>query len=1004
MAIIAAMARVSSPVFVGRTAELDRLGQALDLAANHRPATRLIGGEAGIGKTRLVAEFSERSREAGAHVLIGGCLQLGDTGLPYAPFVGALRPLMRSLAPERLAEIFGPGRAELAHLLPDLGPPERLTSTRPDASLGATAAQARLFEIVFGLLRRLADERPVVLVLEDIHWADASTRDLLRFLVRNARDGRLLFVVTYRSDELHRRHPVRPLVAELERLDSVDHIELPAFGADELAAQLAGITGEEARPELVAAVLARSGGNPFFAEELMAAGEAGLALSRSLRDILDDRIRHLDADAQRVLRIASVAGERVDHRILAAVVDLPETGLNVAIREAVEHHLIQPTAPGETPGYAFRHALLQEAVYEDLLPSERTQLHAAYAQAIETNPEVRSDEVAGTAALLAHHWLMAHDLERALPAALEAGRMAAAAFAFSEAQSYLERVLELWPKVPTSALPPMLDRTVILEEAAEAAAQAGDARRSIDLVRSALAETDATSSPMRAGVLQHRLAWYLNESGDWQSGVISLERAVELIPIDPPTAERARVLSDVAHSLMVRGRFGDSMAMAEAALAISRAVGTEASEARALNALGLDLACRSDFERAVPILREGHEKAVRLGDPQAIFLTAVGLGWALDEMARHGESLELALSTRDRLRELGAEARFGGQLASKAARALIDLGRWDEASSIIDETIANGPTRYALRWLLSNRVRLRVGRGDLAGAVADVATYDSLGERLVGPDPDVLHARRAELAIASGDPLAARELVRDGLARLVEPDLDTDGRALMVIGLRAEADEADAARAARDAGRETEAIARATQLDRAMRRYMARLADTIAMPARVIQADRALTTALVARTKGTNDVDAWQAAVDERRALGRPYEFARVLEHAALACLANRRRDEGAAALVEAHSIAVELGAAPLRDRLEAIARRARIGLEGVETADDTADRLGLTRREREVLELLAAGRSNRQIGEQLYMAESTAGVHVSNVLGKLGVSRRHEAAAIAHRMGLGAG
>src|SRR3990170_308737 len=595
------MARVSSPVFVGRAAELDRLCQALDLATKDRPATRLIGGEAGIGKTRLVAEFSEGAREAGAHVLIGGCLQLGDTGLPYAPFVGALRPLLRSLGTDRLYEIIGPGRAELAHLLPDLGPAERRTSTRPDSSLSATAAQARLFEIVFGLLRRL--------------------------------------------------------VAELERLDSVDHIELAAFGTDELAAQLAGITGEEARPELVAAVLARSGGNPFFAEELMAAGEAGLALSRSLRDILDDRIRHLDADAQRVLRIASVAGERVDHRILAAVVDLPETELNAAIREAVEHHLLQPTPPGETPGYAFRHALLQEAVYEDLLPSERTQVHAAYAHAIEASPDVRSDDVSGTAALLAHHWLMAHDLERALPAALEAGRMAAAAFAFSEAQAYLERVLELWPKVPQSALPPMLDRTVILEEAAEAAAQAGDARRSIDLVRSALAETDAIASPMRAGVLQHRLAWYLNESGDWQSGVIALERAAELIPMDPPTPERARVLSDVAHSLMVRGRFGDSMAMAEAALAISRAVGTEPSEARALNALGLDLACRSDFERAVPILREGYAKSLQLGDPQAVFLTAVGLGWALDEMARHADSLELALATRDRLRELGAEAR-----------------------------------------------------------------------------------------------------------------------------------------------------------------------------------------------------------------------------------------------------------------------------------------------------------------------------------------------------------
>ena len=1002
MAMIAAMPRVSSPVFVGRAAELDGLCRALDLATTHQPSTRLIAGEAGIGKTRLITEFMERARDAGAHVLVGGCLQLGETGLPYAPFVGALRPLLRSLPPERLDELVGPGRAELAHLLPDLGSQERRTSTRPDASLNATAAQARLFEIVFGLLRRLADERPVVVVLEDVHWADASTRDLLRFLVRNARDARFLFVATYRSDELHRRHALRPLLAELQRLESVDDIELGAFGADDLAAQLAGITGERARPELVAAMLARSGGNPFFTEELMAAGEAGLALPRSLRDTLDDRVRHLSAEAQHVLRIASVAGERVDHRLLAAVVNQPEADLNTAVREAVEHHLLLPTAPEEVPGYAFRHALLQEAVYEDLLPSERTQLHSTYAHAIEADPAARRDDSSGTAALLAHHWLMAHDLERALPAALEAGRSAAAGFAFAEAQAYLERALELWPKVP--ALSSEIDRTVILEEAAEAAAQAGDPRRSIDLVRSALADASTIASPMRAGVLQHRLAWYFNESGDWQAGVVALERAVELIPIDPPTPERARVLSDLAHSLMGRGRYGESLALAEAALAISRAVGAEVAEARALNALGVDLACRSDLERAIPILREGHEKSLRLNDPLAIFLTAVGLGWALDEMARHAESLELATATRNRLRALGADARFGGQLASKMARALFELGRWDEAAALLDETIAGGPTRYALRWLLSNRVRLRVGRGDLDGARSDLATYASLGERLIGPDPDLLHARRAELAIAAGDPRTARDLVRETMGRLVEPELDTDGRALAMIGLRAEADEAEAARAARDAIREANAIGRAEELDDGLRRHMVRVSEITATLPRVIEADRALSFALVARVRGAHDVGAWETAVSERRSLGRPYELAMVLEQAARVQLAERRREDGAAALAEAHGIVVELGAIALRDRVEALARRARIGLEGVDTVEDTADRLGLTRREREVLELLAGGRSNRQIGEQLFMAESTAGVHVSNILGKLGVSRRHEAAAMAHRMGLGTG
>ena len=998
--MIGAMPRVSSPIFVGRATELERLCRALDDASAGRPATRLIAGEAGIGKTRLVSEFMARARDAGAHVLVGDCLQLGDTGLPYAPFVGALRPVLRAAAPDELDRLVGPGRAELAHLLPDLGPPRPRPALRADA-LGATSAQARLFEIVFAMLRRLAEERPLVLVLEDLHWADSSTRDLLRFLVRNARGARFLFVVTYRSDELHRRHPLRPLLAELGRLENVDDIELPAFGEREVAEQLAGITGERARPELVAAILDRSGGNPFFAEELVAAGEVGLALPRSLRDTLVDRMRQLGEAAQQVLQVASVGGARVAHQLLSDVSELPEPAVNDALREAIEHHLLLPTSPDQVPGYAFRHALLQEAVYEELLPSERTRLHAAYARAIEARSELRAVDPAGAAAQLAHHWLMAHDLERALPAALEAARTAAEGYAFSEAQALLERALELWPKVRSEALPPGIDRTTVLEEAAEAAAQAGDPRRSIGLVRTALNETDVVAAPMRAGVLHHRLAWYLNEAGDWQAGSLAMERAVELVPIDPPTSERARVLSDLAHSLMVGGRFSDSLALAEAALAISRAVGARMAEARALNALGLDLACRSDLERAIPILREGQALALDLHDPQAVFLTAVGLGWALDEAARHEESLTLAIETRQRLRELGAEPRYGGQMASKVARALYGLGRWDEAETLLTDTLAAGPTRYAVRWLLSNRIRLRTHRGQLDAARLDLMTYESLGERVVGPDPDLINARRAELAIESGTPTVARSIIRATFERLVEPELDTDGRSLVLIGLAAELEEADGARTAGAQSRLTAAVERAEELEAQLRGYVARVAETAAAPACIIGADHLLARALISRIRGENDPDLWREAVDQRRVVGRPFELARSLFHAADVLLVARRRDDAAAALSEAHLLASHVGAIPLRDRLEALARRGRIELAGVDSADAAAERLGLTRREREVLALVAEGRSNRQIGAQLYMAESTAGVHVSNILTKLGVRRRSEAAVIAHRIGL---
>jgi DNA-binding NarL/FixJ family response regulator len=998
--MIAPMVRVSSPVFVGRAAELARLSHALDLAAGHRPAMRLVGGDAGIGKTRLIGEFMSMARESGSQVLVGDCLPMGDTGLPYAPFVGAMRPLLRSLAPDELAALIGPGRAELSLLLPDLDTGPRGRGNGREDLPAAGVAQARLFEIVFGMLRRLADAQPLVLVLEDLHWADSSTRDLLLFLVRNARDARFLFIGTYRSDELHRRHPLRPLLAELHRLDGVDGIELAAFDAEELRQQMAAITGEAPNADLVSAVLSRSGGNPFFVEELMAVGEAGLALPRSLRDMLEDRVRRLPADSQRLLRIASVAGAGVEHRTLAEVAGLADPALTDAIREAVESHLLVPSPPEEVPGYRFRHALVQEVVYEELLPNERTQLHAAYARAIEHRAQGAPQERAGIAAQLAHHWSMAHELERALPATLGAARAASAAFAFPEAQAFLERSLELWPKVDRSVLPG-LARTELLEEAAEAAAQAGDPRRSIDLIQSALAETDPIDDPQRSGVLHHRLAWYLNESGDWQSGVAAMERAVALIPIDPPTAERAEVLSDLAHSLMVRGRFSESMALAEAALAISRAVGARSAEARALNALGLDLACRSDLERAIPILRDGNQLAIELGDPQALFLSAVGLGWALDEAARHSESLEVALASRERLRALGAEARFGGQMASKAARALYELGRWDEAASLLEETIASAPTRYAMRWLLSNRIRLLINRGRLDAARRDLLTYEALGERVVGPDPDLLGWRRAEMALVAGEPLAARRLIAETLARLVEPDVDSDARGFVLTGLRAEADEADAARGAGDRGREAVAIRRAEELVGLMRSHHSRVTEISSHPVPLIEADRALAEAYAARARGTGDVAAWDAAVEGRRAIGRPFEIATVLAEQAVVLIAGRRREDGASALAEAHAIATDLGARPLLTAIESLARRARIGLEGVDTAEDAADRIGLTRREREVLSLLADGRSNRQIGDELFMAESTAGVHVSRILGKLGVNRRSEAAVVAHKLGL---
>ncbi|HZA81133.1 MAG TPA: AAA family ATPase, partial [Actinomycetes bacterium] len=309
--LVAMTATLTSPTFVGRTEELARLAAAADRAAAGAPTAVLIGGEAGVGKTRLVGELVASAREAGATVLVGGCVELGGEGVPFAPLIEALRPFLRDLDEPQLAQLVpGPARAELARLWtanqPELG--DRLPS--PSGGLGTGPGgfglgsdQGRLFELLLVLLERLGAERPAVLVVEDLHWADRSTRDLLAFLVRNLRHGRLLLVMTYRSDELHRRHPLRPFLAELDRGRRVERLELERFGRDEVAAQLAGIQGAPAPAELTERIHARSDGNAFFVEELAATAAAGAdgELPPSLRDTLLARIELLPEPTQQVL-------------------------------------------------------------------------------------------------------------------------------------------------------------------------------------------------------------------------------------------------------------------------------------------------------------------------------------------------------------------------------------------------------------------------------------------------------------------------------------------------------------------------------------------------------------------------------------------------------------------------------------------------------------------------------------------------------------------------------
>src|SRR4051794_13035850 len=557
------MARVSSPEFVGRADELGDLLGGLAAVDGGDARTVLLAGESGVGKSRLVREFSDRARAGGATVLAGDCIDLGDADLPYAPIVAALRGIERDRSPQALAAVLGSARDALAPLLPELAAPD-------GPAAGAPLAQSRLFEVLLAVFGRLAGEAPLVLVVEDLHWADRSTRDFLAFLVRNSRRERLLLVITYRSDELHRRHPLRPFLAEVERAPGVARVDVRRFSRDELAAQIEGILGEPPAAGLVDELFARGEGNAFFTEELLAARETGARLPESLRDALMLRVEALGAGAQQVLRAAAVAGPQVSHGLLATAAGLADAELLEALREAVAHNVLVHDL--DSGAYRFRHALAREALDDDLLPGERAPLHRRIAEALEADSSL-STSGGGTAAELAFHWSLAHDLPAALAASVRAGREAERLSAFAEANAHFERALELWPGVPAKRRDPGLTQVDLMRHAAEAAHVAGDQERAVALARGALAMLDSDADPATAALVHERLGRYTWMAGQSLEALDALRAAVALMPAGAPGADRARVLGAEGHLLMLMFRNTEARDRLERALGIAREAG-----------------------------------------------------------------------------------------------------------------------------------------------------------------------------------------------------------------------------------------------------------------------------------------------------------------------------------------------------------------------------------------------------------------------------------------------
>jgi len=671
--------RAASPVLVGRGEQMAALEAAFGSVRQGEPSAVLLGGEAGAGKSRLVGEFGTVAAAAGARVLTGGCLQLGTDGLPYAPFTAVLRDLVHEMGADAVAAML-PGRTTrgLARLLPELGEPDVAQASRAEADAGRDAgeARARLFEEVLATLEHLARPAPVVLVIEDAHWADRSSRDLLTFLIGNQRAiSGLLIIVTFRSDELHRTHPLRPLLAALDRIDWVERVELPRLGQHDTAELALRILGREPAAGLAEALYRRSEGNPLFVETLLCCdGELSPELPESLRDLLLDSVHRLPEDTQEVLRIASAGGAVTGHALLATVTGLDDGALIRALRPAVTANVLHP----QGDGYAFRHELIREAVHDDLLPGEHGRLHSRFAEAIDADPGLVPP---GRAAVeMAHHWHSAHDSVWALIAAWQAAAQAGRAVAAAERLSLLARVLELWDQVPDAAERIGADHARVLEEAVSAAHDVGDFERGIALATSALKELDPATEPVRVAELLRNRSDFRIKLGRKDFGQ-DLEDALAYVPGDVAPATRVDLLLALARCaphLVTKER-----SYAEEALALARQTGDEVNEAKALLTMAMFDAdpgqqALSD-SRSLELIAQARTTAERRGADDVLLTAAVNESHLLEGAGEHELAAEAARRATANADVQRLSRISGSLLAINQAEPLFALGRWDEA-------------------------------------------------------------------------------------------------------------------------------------------------------------------------------------------------------------------------------------------------------------------------------------------------------------------------------------
>jgi DNA-binding CsgD family transcriptional regulator len=974
--------QVAGGRMVGRDSELARLLALLDDAEGGRAALALVSGDAGVGKSRLVSEVSALAANRRFTVLSGQCAELGDS-VPYLPLADALRSA--ALVPATGVKDAVAARPALSRLLPD-GSDRSADGGRSDL------ARQQMFGTVLGLLAELAAVHPVLLVLEDLHWADASTRDLVTFLSRMLHRERVAIIGTYRTDDLHRRHPLRPVVAELQRMASVTSVALGPLEPSAMAEHLTGVASGHLDAAEVNDIVARAEGNTYYAEELLAACDpADRHLPAGIAALLLSRVEKLSSAAQRVLRTAAVAGRRADDELTRIASGLEPAEYEDAVREAVAHQLL---VPDNAEGYAFRHALLREAVYADLLPGERTRLHAVMSSLLADEQRLM---VPGTAAQLALHCLASHDIQAAFAASVRAAKEAEELGAPAEAHRHYDQALALWDRVTEPEQTAGMNRGKLGLESASMAAASGDVPRAIQQLRrlrQLISEAPPgtpmmPSLPIRVG---ERLAYYLLVSDDRKAEGEAIEVARATVEADsgePPTWYYARAVSTYAHTLLIESDSTRAWEWAERAVAAARAAGSSWVEADALSTLGFISNREGRNDEAIEMLTAAHKLARESKMLGVELRVAYNLGRTYLERGELAMGAAVAHEGFTRASHTGLNlAPYGLDLQHLHFQCHFGDGQWDHAQEIADG-FAMRVTGPGEALLSAMALFIDVARGN--PAVAERTAWLEPFWVTDGFETYISRGLLAEHYLWQGD--TARAIAEAEAALAAVAGYGPMRIRPAAVGIAAWADRAVQARAAGDdPAAEVAAATRLLETARGGAAFPRRPKYVLGREGRgwLARAE-----AEYGRAAGENDPQAWQAVLEEFGP-GYVYEVARTRWRMAEALAEAGRRDEAEEQWKLAERAATKLGARPLCHALEDLARRARIGIVPHDTHE-----AGLTSREREVLRLIAAGRSNKEIAATLYIAPKTASVHVSNILAKLGAGSRTEAAAIAHREGL---